>query len=153
MIKMKKNKINDVKVVLDSKSENEAFARYICAAFCSAYNPPVDTLADIKCTVSEAVTNAVVHAYRDRPGKIYITLCAYDDMSVSVTVRDRGCGIEDLKLAREPLYTTDAAGERSGMGFPIMENLSDKFKVTSKPGIGTTVTMYYKLKREVSDNG
>lgn len=150
---MKRNKINEVKVILDSQSENESLARYICAAFCSAYNPSIDTLADIKCTVSEAVTNCVVHAYRGSVGKIFITLRAYDDKTVSVTVRDRGRGIDDLKLAREPLFTTDAAGERSGMGFPIMENLSDKFSVTSKPGQGTAVTMTYKLDKVVSDNG
>ncbi len=149
---MKKSKINEVKVTLDSKSENEALARYICAAFCSAYNPSIDTLADIKCTVSEAVTNSVVHAYRDTVGKIFITLKAYDDKSISVNIRDKGVGISDLKLAREPLFTTDAAGERSGMGFPIMENLSDKFSVTSNPGVGTSVTMTYKLDKAVDDN-
>lgn len=147
---MKRVKINEVKVILDSLSENESLARYICAAFCSTYNPSIDTLADIKCTVSEAVTNCVVHAYRGGTGKIFITLRAYDDMSITVTVRDKGTGISDLKLAREPLFTTDAAGERSGMGFPIMENLSDKFSVSSKPGVGTTVTMSYKLNKEVS---
>ena len=131
---MKHSKINEIKIVFDSKSENESLARYICAAFCASFNPTVEALADVKCTVSEAVTNCVVHAYRNSVGKIYLTLKAYDDASVSVTVRDRGCGIEDLARAREPLFTTDAAGERSGMGFPIMESLSDRFTVTSKPG-------------------
>lgn len=146
---MKKNKINEVKIILDSKSENEGLARYICAAFAAAYNPTVEEIADIKCTVSEAVTNCVVHAYRGEVGKIYITLKAFDDYSVQVIIRDRGCGIEDLEQARQPLYTTDAAGERSGMGFPIMENLSDKFSVTSKCGVGTTVTMNFRFKKDV----
>lgn len=145
---MKRNKINEVKVILDSKSENESLARYISAAFCSGFDPTIEQIADIKCTVSEAVTNCVVHAYRGTSGKIYLTLRAYDNESVSITIRDRGCGIEDIGKAREPLYTTDAAGERSGMGFPIMENLSDKFAITSKVGVGTSVTMNFSLKKE-----
>ncbi len=149
---MKKNKINEVKIVLDSKSENEGLARYICAAFASSFNPTIEEIADIKCTVSEAVTNCVVHAYRGQTGKIYLTLKAFDDRSVSITIRDRGCGIEDIEEARQPLYTTDAAGERSGMGFPIMENLSDKFSITSKPGVGTSLTMNFKFKKDTEEN-
>ncbi|MBQ7820961.1 MAG: anti-sigma F factor [Clostridia bacterium] len=134
-----------MKVIFDSKSENESLARYICAAFCATFDPTVEALADIKCTVSEAVTNCVVHAYRDTVGKIYMTLKAYDDATVTVSIRDRGCGIDDLSRAREPLFTTDAAGERSGMGFPIMESLSERFSVTSKPQRGTQVNMTFKL--------
>ena len=148
---MKKNKINEVKIILDSKSENEGLARYICAAFASTFNPTVEEIADIKCTVSEAVTNCVVHAYRGQSGKIYITLKAFDDSSIQVTVRDRGCGIENVEEARQPLYTTDAAGERSGMGFPIMENLSDKFTVTSRLGVGTAVTMNFRFKKDTQN--
>ncbi len=148
---MKKNKINEVRIILDSKSENEGLARYICAAFAAAFNPTVEEIADIKCTVSEAVTNCVVHAYRANTGKIYITLKAFDDNSIQVTVRDRGCGIENVDEARQPLYTTDAAGERSGMGFPIMENLSDKFTVTSRLGVGTTVTMNFRFKKDTQN--
>ncbi len=144
---MKKNKTNEVKIVFDSKSENESLARYICAAFCANFNPTVEVLADIKCTVSEAVTNCVVHAYKEKVGKIYLTLKSYDDATVTVTVRDRGCGIEDITRAREPLFTTDAAGERSGMGFPIMESLSERFKVVSKIGAGTCVTMQFNLNK------
>lgn len=142
---MKKNKISEVKVIFDSKSENESLARYICAAFCASFDPTVEVLADIKCTVSEAVTNCVVHAYREKPGKIHMTLKAFDDGSVNVIIRDNGCGIEDLSRAREPLFTTDSAGERSGMGFPIMESLSDNFSVSSKLGRGTVVKMSFKL--------
>lgn len=142
---MKKIKTNEVKIILDSKSENEGLARYICAAFASSFNPTVEEIADIKCTVSEAVTNCVVHAYRGCVGKIYLTLRAFDDSSISITIRDRGCGIENIDEARQPLYTTDAAGERSGMGFPIMENLSDKFTVSSRLGVGTSVTMNFRF--------
>ena len=145
---MKKIKLNEVKIVLDSKSENEGLARYICAAFASAFNPTIEEIADIKCTVSEAVTNCVVHAYRGQTGKIYLTLRAFDDRSVTIAIKDKGCGISNLEEARQPLFTTDAAGERSGMGFPIMENLSDKFSVTSKLGVGTTVTMNFRFKRD-----
>lgn len=145
---MKKIKLNEVKIVLDSKSENEGLARYICAAFASAFNPTIEEIADIKCTVSEAVTNCVVHAYRGQTGKIYLTLRAFDDRSVTIAIKDKGCGISNLEEARQPLFTTDAAGERSGMGFPIMENLSDKFSVTSRPGVGTTVTMNFRFKRD-----
>ena len=145
---MKKIKLNEVKIILDSKSENEGLARYICAAFASAFNPTIEEIADIKCTVSEAVTNCVVHAYRGQTGKIYLILRAFDDRSVTITIKDKGCGISNLEEARQPLFTTDAAGERSGMGFPIMENLSDKFSVTSRPGVGTTVTMNFRFKRD-----
>ena len=145
---MKKIKLNEVKIVLDSKSENEGLASYICAAFASAFNPTIEEIADIKCTVSEAVTNCVVHAYRGQTGKIYLILRAFDDRSVTIAIKDKGCGISNLEEARQPLFTTDAAGERSGMGFPIMENLSDKFSVTSRPGVGTTVTMNFRFKRD-----
>ncbi len=142
---MRRNKINEIKVIFDSKSENESLARYICAAFCAAFDPTVEALADVKCTVSEAVTNCVVHAYKDTLGKIYMTLKAYDNGTVKISIRDKGCGIDDIQKAREPLYTTDSAGERSGMGFPIMESLSERFSVSSRPGQGTTVTMTFKL--------
>ena len=142
---MKRTKINEMKVIFDSKSENEALARYICAAFCAVFDPTVEALADVKCTVSEAVTNCVVHAYKDTVGKIYMTLKAYNDSRVSISIRDQGCGIADTKQAREPLFTTDLAGERSGMGFPIMESLSERFSLKSKPGAGTQVTMSFKL--------
>lgn len=142
---MKKNKINEVKVIFDSKSENEALARYICASFCAAFDPTVEAIADIKCTVSEAVTNCVVHAYPACVGKIYMTLKAFDDNSINISIRDRGRGIEDVRRAREPLFTTDPVGERSGMGFPIMESLSDGFSVSSKPGVGTHIKMTFRL--------
>ena len=144
---MKAEKINEIKVVFDAKSENESLARYIAAMFASELNPGVDTLADIKCTVSEAVTNSIVHGYRgsETVGKITMNIKSFADKSFKITVSDKGCGIEDLAKAREPLYTTDAAGERSGMGFPIMEGLSDSFTVRSAPGRGTSVSMTFRL--------
>ena len=144
-----KKAINEVKIIFDSKSENESLARYIAASFCAAYNPTIDILADVKCTVSEAVTNCVVHAYKDTVGKIYMSLKAFDNNKVSICIRDRGCGIDDVETAKTPLFTTDPMGERSGMGFPIMESLSDKLRISSKKGLGTTVTMYFDLKKEV----
>jgi len=144
--------INEMKMVLPSLSVNEGTARAVVAAFCSQLNPTATEIADIKCAVSEAVTNCIVHAYREAPGNIYIGVKLYEERFVSVTVRDRGCGIADVKKAREPLYTTDAGNERSGMGFTVMENFMDKLSVRSGMGRGTTVTMYKRISLpELSD--
>ena len=115
------------------------------AAFCAQLDPTATELADIKCAVSEAVTNCIVHAYRDRIGMIYISVRACDNKTVRISIRDGGCGISDVKRAREPLYTSDAAGERSGMGFTVMESFMDKLSVRSREGKGTTVTMYKRV--------
>ena len=95
--------------------------------------------------VSEAVTNAIVHAYRGEGGLIYISVSLYSDRSIAVTVRDRGCGIPDVALARQPLYTTNTDGERSGMGFSVMETFTDRLTVASQPGRGTRVNMKKRL--------
>lgn len=124
-----------------SVSENEAFARSVVVNFTSQASPTVTQLADIKCAVSEAVTNCIVHAYPDSIGTVTLTMCRYSDGLVTVTVKDNGVGIEDVKKAMMPLYTTDTTGERSGMGFSIMESMTDTLCVKSKPGKGTTVTM------------
>ena len=139
--------INEMKLRLPSLSANEGMARAAVAAFCAQLDPTACELADIKCAVSEAVTNCIVHGYRDCVGEIYITVRLYDDGSVRIEIRDRGCGIPDVKVARQPLYTTDAAGERSGMGFTVMESFSDKVGVKSACGKGTKVTLYKKLKK------
>ena len=115
------------------------------AAFCAQLNPTATEIADIKCAVSEAVTNCIVHAYRGKVGTIYIGIRLYEERLVRVSVRDRGCGISDVKKAREPLYTTDSENERSGMGFTVMENFMDKLTVSSRLGKGTTVTMYKRI--------
>ena len=137
--------INELKLAFPSLSVNEGTARAVVAAFCAQLNPTATEIADIKCAVSEAVTNCIVHAYRETPGTVYIGVRIYDERFVRITVKDRGCGIADVKKAREPLYTTDAKGERSGMGFTVMENFMDKLSVRSRMGSGTTVMMYKRI--------
>ena len=139
--------INEMKLVLPSLSVNEGLARATISAFCSQLDPTTGELADIKCAVSEAVTNCTVHAYRDTVGLIYITAKLYSDGEVRIVIKDKGCGIPDVAVARQPLYTTDAEGERSGMGFTVMESFCDKVKVVSGCAKGTTVTLYKRLRR------
>ncbi len=144
------NKVkNKMKLQLPSLSVNEGMARAAVAAFCSQLDPGATDIADIKCAVSEAVTNCIVHAYRDTLGVIYITVTLYSDNTAKIEIRDRGCGIPDVKAAREPLYTTDAAGERSGMGFTVMESFTDGIRVRSRVGVGTTVTMIKKIGQKI----
>ncbi len=131
---------NRMGLTLPAISVNEGVARAAVAAFCSQCDPTVSELADIRCAVSEAVTNCIVHAYRGGRGNIYITVRLIEG-GVRISVRDRGCGIEDVKRAREPLFTTDAAGERSGMGFAVMENFMDRLEVYSKKERGTLVVL------------
>ena len=138
---MKSKVINEMNMVIPSYSVNESYARYAGSAFVAQMDPTVDELGDIRTVVSEAVTNCVVHAYRDAPGKIYISVKCYDDGKLRVKIRDKGCGIADVKKAMEPLFTTDTTGERGGMGFAIMESFTDKLTVRSSLGFGTTVTM------------
>lgn len=136
---------NEMRVQLPSMSVNESVARSVVAAFCAQLDPSMIELADIKCVVSEAVTNCIVHAYKDTVGIIYISVALYKSGLVRIEIRDRGVGIGDVKQAREPLFTTDAQSERSGMGFTVMESFSDKIRVYSKPGVGTRVVMYKRL--------
>ena len=138
-------KINELKLIFDSKSINESFSRMAVSAFAAQLDMTVEELGDIKTVVSEAVTNCIVHAYRDTIGKIYITCTVFEEGVVRISVRDKGCGIDDIKKAREPLYTS-LGGERSGLGFSVMESFSDNLRVRSKPGVGTTVTIEKKLK-------
>ena len=139
--------LNRMQVKLPALSVNEGVARAIVAAFVAQLDPSVTELADIKCAVSEAVTNAIVHGYREYNGTGVVTLVVsiLEGRCVKIEVKDKGCGIPDVKTARQPLYTTDAAGERSGMGFTVMESFTDSLRVTSKPGKGTTVTMLRRL--------
>ena len=138
--------INEIKIVVPSLSVNESVARATVAAFCAQIDPAASELADIKCVVSEAVTNCIVHAYREMVGIIYITVAIYEDNSVKIEIKDKGVGIEDVSLARQPLYTTDAESERSGMGFTVMESFTDAMRVTSRSGKGTCVVMYKQIK-------
>ena len=133
---------NEMKLTLPSLSVNEGLARAVVAAFTAQLDPAAPELADVKCAVSEAVTNCIVHAYHDCVGMIYMVLRVVRDRTVRIVIRDHGCGIPDVSAARQPLFTTDAAGERSGMGFTVMESFMDKLTVRSKPGRGTTVVMY-----------
>jgi len=138
--------LNEIRIRLPSYSVNESVARAMVSAFCAQLDPAASELADIKCAVSEAVTNCIVHAYKDTVGIIYITVRLYEDRLVSVEIRDKGRGIEDVKLARQPLYTTDSENERSGMGFTVMESFCDKVRVFSGCKKGTIVTLYKLLK-------
>ena len=138
--------VNEMKLRLPSLSVNESMARAAVAAFCSQLDPCASELADIKCAVSEAVTNCIVHGYRDTVGTIYITVRLCEDRIVRIEIKDHGCGIENVEVARQPLYTTDAAGERSGMGFTVMESFCDKVRVFSGCKKGTTVTLFKYLK-------
>lgn len=133
--------VNELKMVLDSKSVNECFSRVAVAAFTACLDPTVEELTDIKTAVSEAVTNCIVHGYRDSLGKIYITVSICENGLVKIKIRDKGCGIEDIRQAMTPLFTT-AGSERAGLGFAVMESFTDRVAVSSKPGKGTTVTLY-----------
>lgn len=131
---------NEMKLVFPSKSANEGFARAAVAVFVSQLDPAVDELADIRTAVSEAVTNCIVHAYKNAIGDIHLQARLYEDGRVVIKVRDKGCGIEDVEQAMEPLFTTGGE-ERSGLGFSVMESFTDKLKVTSRKDKGTTVTL------------
>ena len=143
---MKGKILNSMHLVLPSYSVNEGIARGAVAAFCAQLNPTASELGDIKCALSEAVTNSIVHAYRDCIGEIYITVDLLENSVVKIKIKDKGCGIDDVKCARTPLYTTDRAGERSGMGFTVMESFTDAMRVNSKPQKGTCVVMYKQIK-------
>ncbi len=136
---------NQVKCIFPSLSQNEAYARAAAAAFCAQMNPTCDELSDIKCAVSEAVTNAIVHGYRDTIGDVILIMKITDDRVFHIEVRDHGCGIANIQEAMRPLFTTDPENERSGMGFTIIENFMDSLRVLSKPGRGTKVIMSKKL--------
>ncbi|MBS6518727.1 MAG: anti-sigma F factor [Clostridium sp.] len=133
-------KTETMRMEIESRSENEEFARVAAAVFLSRLDPTVEEMDDIKTAVSEAVTNAVIHGYGGREGTIYIEIeiCGRE---ARITVRDEGIGIEDIRKAMEPMYTSDPSGERSGMGFSFMEAFMDQVIVESEPGQGTSVIM------------
>ena len=137
---------NLMRVSFPSRSVNESLSRSLAAAFVALADPTVEELCDIKTAVSEAVTNAIVHGYRDTLGVVYITAALYPGGRFIITIRDRGCGIADIQKAREPLFTTCSTGERAGLGFAVMEELMDKVKVRSRLGEGTTVVMERALR-------
>lgn len=137
---------NSFKLVIPSKSSNESFARVTVAAFAAQLDPTLDEISDIKTSVSEAVTNCNVHAYPNSIGLIYIS-GEISDNTVKIKIRDKGCGIENIKQAREPLFTTGGE-ERAGLGFAVMESMMDSVRVSSKLGKGTTVTMKKRISRK-----
>lgn len=138
-------RINEMKLTFKSRSANESFARTSVAAFVASLDPTVEEITDIKTAVSEAVTNSIVHGYRESIENIYITAAIYQDNRIVITIKDKGCGIENIQQAMEPLYTTSQSGERAGLGFAVMQSLCDQVKVTSRPGKGTTVTLVRRL--------
>ena len=139
---------NYIKLEFPSKSSNEGFARAAAAAFALQLDPTMEELGELRTAVSEAVTNAIVHAYPDSIGKIAMRMRILDGNTVEITVRDWGCGIEDVERAMTPLYTSGGE-ERSGMGFTIMGSFMDALRVRSTPGRGTTVTMRKRLSPRV----
>ena len=145
-------KINNFKMTLDSRSVNESFSRVAVSAFAAQLDPTVEEISDIKTAVSEAVTNCIVHAYPESVGNIYITVSLYDNGLIKIKIRDKGCGITDVKQAMEPLFTT-LGGERAGLGFAVMESFMDKIKVRSKPQKGTTITMEKLIKGREDEQG
>jgi len=137
--------INEMKIQLLSKSVNESFARTAVSAFVTQLDPTINEIADIRTAVSEAITNCVVRAYRGRIGIIDICVRILEDNEVYIKIRDKGCGISDIKQAMEPLFTTAANEERAGLGFAVMESFMDKLSVRSKLSSGTTIIMRKKL--------
>ena len=133
--------VNTMKLQFEGRSVNESFSRTAVAAFVAQLDPTVEELADIKTAVSEAVTNCIVHGYRDRLGIVYISASLYPDRRIQIKVRDKGSGIPDIQRAMEPMYTSVPEEERAGLGFAVMQSLMDRVKVISKEGKGTTVTL------------
>lgn len=138
---------NEMKLEFLSKSNNEAFARITVAAFASQLDPTIEEMADIKTAVSEAVTNCIIHGYEEKEGMIRIVAKIQGDM-LEVEITDNGKGIEDIEMARKPLYTSKPNLERSGMGFTIMESFMDEMQIESIVGMGTKITMRKRIQQE-----
>lgn len=144
--------INKFSLNFMSRSANEGFARATVASFATQLDPTLEEINDIKTAVSEAVTNCIVHAYREKLGKIYITGEITDTNTIKIKIRDSGCGIENIEKAMEPLFTT-VGGERAGLGFAVMQSFMDSIRVTSKIGKGTTVILVKKISPRYKLNG
>ena len=137
--------VNTMKITIPAMSRNEALARSCIGAFAAQADPTVEELSDLRSAVSEAVTNSIVHGYRDSSGDIVITMKLTEDNCLYIKISDKGCGIEDVEQAMMPLFTTAPEGESAGLGFAVMEAFTDDLRVRSKPGKGTTVTMKKRL--------
>lgn len=143
---------NSFSMTLMSRSSNEGFARAVVSAFATQLDPTLEEISDIKTAVSEAVTNSIVHAYNNGIGKIYISAELIEPNSIKIKIRDKGCGIENVEKAMEPLYTT-VGGERAGLGFAVMQSFMDSLKVRSVIGKGTTIVMTKKISQRYNING
>lgn len=141
---------NEMKIEFLSKSNNEAFARISVAAFVAQLDPTLEEISDIKTAVSEAVTNSIIHGYEDKIGLVKV-VCKISEDEVFIEISDSGKGIENIEMAKQPLYTTKSNLERSGMGFTIMESFMDEVDVESILGIGTKVTMRKKIKNNIKE--
>ena len=142
---------NKFSMNIPAKSANEGFARACIAAFAAQLDPTLEEIGDIKTAVSEAVTNCIVHAYKEKIGKIYISAELCDGNIIKIKIRDTGCGIENIEKAMEPLYTT-VGGERAGLGFAVMQSFMDSVKVRSSVGRGTSIIMQKKISRRYGLN-
>ena len=144
--------INEMKFEFISRSSNESFARTTVASFISQLDPTIAEIADIKTAVSEAVTNCIVHGYKQGLGVVYISVKIFENGHVIIKIRDRGCGIDNVSQAMEPLFTT-GGDERAGLGFAVMQSFMDNIKVSSKPGKGTTIILEKNIIRRPVKNG
>lgn len=138
---------NEMKLQIPSRSFNESFARVAISSFFSQLDPTIDEISDIKTAVSEAVTNSIVHGYENSIGVIYIHAKILNENTIYIKIRDRGRGIENVEKAKEPMFTTCKTGERSGLGFTVMQSFMDKLRVNSKIGKGTTVILIKTLSK------
>lgn len=145
---MKRKPINKMKMIFPTYSENERFSRSAVSSFISQLDPLLDEISDIKTAVSEGVTNAIVHAYPDSIGEVTIEVKIYTDRTVYIKIKDKGCGIEDVKKAMEPLFTSSPDEERAGLGFAVMQSFMDKVTVRSRPAKGTAVTLIKTLREK-----
>lgn len=142
-----RNTANYMKMTIPAYSRNESLARMCAAAFLSQLDPTVEEMSDIKAAVSEAVTNCIVHGYRDTIGDIDIRMKIVGEDTFYIKISDKGYGIADIDRAMQPMFTTAPDGERAGLGFAVMESFTDKLKVKSSPGRGTSVTMLRRIER------
>lgn len=145
-------KNNSFSMTLQSRSANESFARACVSAFAIQLDPTLEEISDIKTAVSEAVTNCIVHAYKESIGKIYISAEILQPNTIKIKIRDSGCGIENIEKAMEPLYSS-VGGERAGLGFAVMQSFMDSVKVRSIVGKGTSIIMTKKISRRYNING
>ena len=144
--------LNHMRLEFDARPENESFARIAAAAFAVPFNPTMDVLSDIRTAVSEAVTNAIVHAYREQGGVITLSAALMENGVLRLEISDRGCGIPDIPQAMQPFFTTQPEKERSGMGFSVMQSFMDDVQVESEVGKGTTVRMEKRVFEETVKN-